>query len=587
MNKILKRFRKRNIQTNIHHFVLVILVVAVSMGLFIGLLINSMTLKNTIKTFYLNTNLPDVWVTSDKISQADEDFYAEYFDYEKRLFLEQKISIDSKNLDANIYVSNGKMSTPYIEKGASLNAVYVDKNDAEKYDLDIDYSKFVVSYNHGGNVFNLEFMINGFCSLSEDMVMGDRIRIFIDEDVFLSHLKGVLPEDEREGTEIEYNQALVCAADFADAKTKIENYYEGSSSSLLKIYGQNDVESISKMKAEVRQADFMSYSFPMLFVLVSVLVIISAISQLVQSQHYNIGLLKSMGVPTKTITMNYCGYGMFFCFIGSVFGLILAPLIVPNVTFDVYDSLYSIPREYVVMQNPILMNILVVFGMVLIGFFSSYFVCSKLIKKPPIECMRHEVKIKMKSRNKKNKLPNILKMSMRNIRVNKARTIMSIVSIVGCSLLFMIGYSINVFYNQNAHTIRISSMKMFSGIFEWFSLALMLLSIVVLIVQIFKERTKEMAMLRLHGMPYMKIWLTVLFEMMFVCAIGTLVSFALCQPALLLAFVIGGVKTTFIADFMCYFWTFLIIFLMSGITAAASIPRVYKLNITDTLKNPE
>ena len=96
---------------------------------------------------------------------------------------------------------------------------------------------------------------------------------------------------------------------------------------------------------------------------------------------------------------------------------------------------------------------------------------------------------------------------------------MSIVSIVGCSLLFMIGYSINVFYQTNAHTIQISSMKMYSGIFEWFSLILMHLSVIVLIVQIFKERTKEMAMLRLHGMPYLKIWLTVLFEMLFVCAI--------------------------------------------------------------------
>ena len=94
MNNILKRFRKRNIQTNIHHFVLVILVVAVSMGLFIGLLINSMTLKNTIKTFYLNTNLPDVWVTSDKISQADETFYAEYFDYEKWMSVFEKCGID-------------------------------------------------------------------------------------------------------------------------------------------------------------------------------------------------------------------------------------------------------------------------------------------------------------------------------------------------------------------------------------------------------------------------------------------------------------------------------------------------------------
>jgi len=113
------------------------------------------------------------------------------------------------------------------------------------------------------------------------------------------------------------------------------------------------------------------------------------------------------------------------------------------------------------------------------------------------------------------------------------------------------------------------------------------LSIIVLIVQIFKERTKEMAMLRLHGTPYLKIWLTVFFEMLFVCIIGLGVAFVLCQPALMLAFAMFGIKTKFIANFMCYFLTFLIVFLMSAVVASASIPRVYKLSITDTLKSPE
>lgn len=587
MNSILKRFRKRNIQTNIHHFVLVILVVAVSMGLFMGLLINSMTLKNTIKTYHSNTNLPNIWVSTNQVTQADDEFFAEYFDYEKRLFLSQKITTGSKEYDANIYVSNGKKATPYVEEGSREWGCFIDKNDAKKYGLEMNYSKFVVGFNYGGENLNLEFMINGYCSLSEDMVSGDRARIFIDEQLFLSKLKSALPLVDENDVKISYNQVLINSQKIEESKAKIQDYYDTASSTLYGIYEQKDIESLTKMTAEVKQADIMSYTFPMLFVLVSILVIVSAISQLVYSQHYNIGLLKSMGVPTKKITMNYCGYGMFFCFIGSIFGLILAPLIVPNVTFDVYDGLYSIPREYVKLQNPVLMNILVVLGMVLVGFLSSYFVCNKLIKKPPIECMRHEVKIKMKSRNKKNKLPNILKMPMRNIRVNRTRTVMSIVSVAGCSLLFMMGYSINEFYKQNAHTVQISTMRMFSGIFEWFSLALILLSIIVLIVQIFKERTREMAMLRLHGTPYLKIWLTVLFEMLFVCIIGLGVAFVLCQPALMLAFAMFGIKTKFIANFMCYFLTFLIVFLMSAVVASVSIPRVYKLSITDTLKSPE
>ena len=55
----------------------------------------------------------------------------------------------------------------------------------------------------------------------------------------------------------------------------------------------------------------------------------------------------------------------------------------------------------------------------------------------------------------------------------------------------------------------------FGNIFKIFAVILLILSIVVLVVQIFKERIKEMALLRLHGEPYIKIWLGLFFGINF------------------------------------------------------------------------
>ena len=84
MSNILNRFRKRNIQTNFYHFILVIFVIAVSICLISGLVINYLTLNRSVKKFYNDSKLPNLWVETDKITTEDEQFFASKFDYDKR-----------------------------------------------------------------------------------------------------------------------------------------------------------------------------------------------------------------------------------------------------------------------------------------------------------------------------------------------------------------------------------------------------------------------------------------------------------------------------------------------------------------------
>jgi ABC-type antimicrobial peptide transport system permease subunit len=201
--------------------------------------------------------------------------------------------------------------------------------------------------------------------------------------------------------------------------------------------------------------------------------------------------------------------------------------------------------------------------------------------------MRYNTKIKIKSKKTENKLPKMLKMPMRNVVINKARTIISVVSIAGCLLLFMIGSAVADSYYRSDRAINISSIKLFSGIFKIFAVVLLILFLIVLATQIFKERTKEMALLRLHGEDHMKIWLSLLFEMLFVVSLSSLISFVLLQPCLLILSKISAIGYIIIADFMCYFSAVLFVILGVSLIALACMPRVYKLSLVDVLKNEE
>ena len=258
--------------------------------------------------------------------------------------------------------------------------------------------------------------------------------------------------------------------------------------------------------------------------IISVLVVVSAISQLVAKEKYNIGLLKSLGVTNKQIVMNYCGYGVWICVIGAIFGLITAPIIVPNISLENYYKLFSLPRAETKIYFSWLMILCSLVGATLVGYLSALFVILGIIHKTPRECMHQTKRGRLRSRLKRVKVPVIISGPRRNMKINISRTWMSIFGIAGCSLLSIIGFGVNSSLSNKNQDVKYYSLSVFSSIFKGFAICLMILTIIILITQIFKEREKEMAMLRIHGESYVSIWISVLFEMVFVGVIGFVIS---------------------------------------------------------------
>ena len=172
MDKLFRKLTFRTIKSNIKQFLSVILIVFLGVTLLSGFITNSQMLKKSIDTYFDDTRLAKTWLNVDSVSEADEAFFVENeIEYDKRLYIETNANVIEKSIsnNAKIYVSDGKISTPYIESGT--NGCMIDKKVAKNSGINVTFDtlNFNVSYNFLGMdfEFNLEFNISGTMSFDE------------------------------------------------------------------------------------------------------------------------------------------------------------------------------------------------------------------------------------------------------------------------------------------------------------------------------------------------------------------------------------------------------------------------------------
>ena len=458
MNKVLKKVRSRNIKSNFKQFLSVIFIVLLATMLFTGFMTNSFTLKSCVDNYFEKTNLADLWVNTDNVSAQDEAFFeSNTTKFDKRLQFETVAEIEllKKTSSASIYVYDGKLSTPYIESGKK--GCLIDKNVAKDQKIQAGFHDISFSYvvNYQGVDYKLDFVqrLTGTMSLDECSNTYNSWTVVIEKDLFFELIKQKLAEqivgfDESLFEGIAYNQILVKTDNVEQTSTAIKNYYSSglTSSKLLYMYGREEVESVRLLGEEVVQSQKMIYVFPIIFLVVAVLIILTTIDQLVLQEQKKIGILKACGIPNKKILRHYSFYGAILCAIGASVGALLGFLIIPEVMFSRYAMIYSIPEDFVKLQIPILWIVGLVFLMIVLGFVVALVRCYSMLNKNPIECLRYNLNDsarKFKKRNKRfNKMPISLKIAFRNIKMKPIRLIMGAVGMAGCVALLLSGFGI-------------------------------------------------------------------------------------------------------------------------------------------------
>lgn len=226
---------------------------------------------------------------------------------------------------------------------------------------------------------------------------------------------------------------------------EIESYFsKKENNNLYMVTKRENMPFYVTIDNDVTQARQFTFVFPMVFFVVAILVILTTLSQMVLKDRSNIGTLKAIGVKNSHILLSYMVISFTLVLISIIIGCVIGPLIIPSILGNKYQIIYSLPIKHYVF--PFAEAIIASISFIAISLLVTFLVTRKEISLKPSESMRPKItKIKhlgkeIKSEKKTSYFS--LRMAIRNIFMNKSKSIMVMIGVLGCTALLVCGFGI-------------------------------------------------------------------------------------------------------------------------------------------------
>ena len=243
-----------------------------------------------------------------------------------------------------------------------------------------------------------------------------------------------------------YNQILVKLEpniEISVFETNIKNYYDSKgNNNLLAALSRSNYPSMISIENDINQAKQLTLVFPIIFFVVSLLIVLTTISSLILKDRVQIGTFKALGIKTRNIAFYYLVQMNIVTIIGVLIGFIVGPLLLPFVMNIKYSILYSIPSltyyfPFLTAFIVLLIIVVLVSGLTLLLLFSE-------LKLMPSESMRTKSPKIRKFKAHKHLIKNTsFMMAIRNIKVHIVKSLMVIIGVMGCTGLLICGMGID------------------------------------------------------------------------------------------------------------------------------------------------
>lgn len=213
-----------------------------------------------------------------------------------------------------------------------------------------------------------------------------------------------------------------------------------------KVEGIYDNLSFSIYIDEIKSLNTISYIFTAMFYLVAILVTLTTILRMLDTERTQIGTLKALGYSPFDIMMKYMTYGLLAAILGSFLGIAVGHYILLPPIINAYLSPTNLKIVTSILEydKPIYITL----ASILIVGMTVYFSIQKKLKEVPAQLMRPEAPKKTK-RILIEKIPFIWKrlsflnkVSIRNIFLHKVRMMMLIIGVAGSFGLIAMAFGI-------------------------------------------------------------------------------------------------------------------------------------------------
>ena len=433
--KMLRDFKDHKIQ-----FLSIFLMALIGVYAFTGISGEAVGLVDVSTKYYEDTNLADGWIYGEDI---DKDIFSDIKGMDQikdaqREMVVSTVANYSSDPDITLHIIEGKqkISTFHLFKGKDFDendkeGIWIDKRFADGRNLDI------------GDKITLKFDGKEVSKTIKGIMYSPEYVYYIQEGSLLPDFSQVgyayMPSKGAD-FDIEYNTITLDAYEELDEKDFKADMEEtlGQKAYVQFVHRDNNV-GIKTLQEEIAQHQMFSGIFPSIFVLVSLLTLVTTMSRVISAQRIQIGTLKAMGYSNRTIILHYLSYGFVLSLTGSIIGLVLGPMTIPYLFYPTMSSTYSLPRWGPSWD----ISFFAVAGMmVLFSVVVSYISVKSISDENPAETIRPKApKLVSSGLIERTKIWKRFsfneRWNYRDAKRNKIRAIMSIFGVFACALLVM------------------------------------------------------------------------------------------------------------------------------------------------------
>lgn len=446
----------REIKSNFKSYLSVILIAALAVTLFTGIWANYRDFQDKLNEIYTVSSMCDGMITMNSADDDVENFLKEKsVTYQKRIFATAKV--DGKSVYIATFSADDKLDLPYSSSvKVDEYGVYADENFAKNHKCGEDFSvttdislaenvtlnltgTIVHPESLGNSIYNPSFIYVGKKALVKSLAISlDKYKTLFGytDEAFEKFIEGYLADYE--------NQYLIKSADATSLIDEAKAKFSGKESFVYALKRSNLPTNVT-IEADVTQAKQLLYIFPVIFYLVALLIILTSVSQLINREQKNIGILKALGYSKIEILWHYTDVFIVLGLIGSAMGILLGPAIIPKVMGVKYGILYQLPKIRTAFFRWEYLASLAI--LVVIILLTSVFACLDSINKVPAVSLRgdNSVKMTLTSLSKFKifgKVSLSVRMAFRNMRRKISRSLMVILGVAGCSALLLCGFGV-------------------------------------------------------------------------------------------------------------------------------------------------
>jgi len=437
---MLARKMLRDISKHKAQFISIFLMAFLGVFVFAGVGGESVGLEVNVNDYYDETNLADGWIYSNYINDLfmyQVDVLGATTDMERQLVVD---SVGDFKNDPDItlhFVENNTISTFYLIEGEKLdindeNGVWLDKSFADAKGLGIgdkitfEFADYRITKTIRGLGYSPEYVYHA----SSSSVIPDFNKIGF---AYMSYK--AFPEDT-----VPYNVLNVKFEGEPETYSELLDYHMGGYYSSF--VERSEHVSVGQFSEEMAQHKMMGDIFPVVFILIAMLILLTTMRRIITHQRTQIGILKASGFKNHSIILHYVSYGFWLVLVGAILGLILGPMTLPQLFYPSMSATYKMPS-----WNPAWsMNFVYVAAlMVLMSLAVSYYSVRNISNEKPADTIRPKTpKVSTSGLVEKlgiwKRLSFNARWNWRDAKRNKSRALMTIIGVIGCSALLVCAF---------------------------------------------------------------------------------------------------------------------------------------------------